>query len=156
MPPLIIGILSTSIFILGIYWQVIVFIKDSKNGGIRHIIAYGLMWATILGGIGYTIFVAIDPNIEIGLWGGLKLILTAIAVGFLFIIKQAFGPILLSSSAAWAMYMLLQHGELELIPLIKWLVDFLFSSKDLGVYFILFTAVYALIGSIYSSLSDMG
>lgn len=156
MNPYITGIISTAIFLSGAWWQGIVFLKDGENDGKRHLAAFFLSSALILGSIGYTVFVAIDPEIHMSFWESTKFIGTALLIAVVFFVKQAFGPILLSATASWAAYNYLQHDVVELIPVVRWLTKWLFAGfKSNGSeVFLWLTYGYALIGSIYSTSID--
>lgn len=155
MNPYITGIISTAIFLSGAWWQLVVFEKDEDNPW-RHAVASILGLTLIIGSIGYTIFAAIDPSIQLTFWGSLNFIWTAVLIAFVFFLKQALGPILISASAAWATYAYFQHGVLELIPIIRWIAKWLFTDANPkgSEMFLWLTYGYALIGSIYSTSVD--
>ncbi|MBL9116035.1 MAG: hypothetical protein JNJ83_13595 [Verrucomicrobiaceae bacterium] len=158
MPPLVTGFLATAVVVAGIVWQAFVFQRDGDNDGQRHVVAAVISGLVILGAIGYSIFAVFDPRVEIGFLGGIKLVGTSFVVAVLFWIKQALGPLLLSVMASWTAYVFLQHGELDMVPVISWLLDMLFSAYPswVGQTYIWFTVIYGLVGSLLSSVDYFG
>lgn len=153
MHPIITGSLATVIFGGGLVWQGWTFMKDGENEGKRHLVAGVLSVIVVLGAVGYTILAFFDSNVNLGFGKSIALIGTAALVGVLFFTKQAFGPLLLSTSLAWGTYTLCQHGTFDVIPLLKGLIEYLFSQTPgwVGTAYMWVVGIYSLVGSLYSS-----
>jgi hypothetical protein len=96
----------------------------------------------------------IDAGSKITGYMASQYIVSAAIVGLAFTLKTWLGPIILTASLSWAVYTLLEHDKLVLLPIFQFIIDkFLYFAPSLsGPFYVVATMGFAILGSVYAAM----
>jgi len=148
------GLICILIVLFGVRWQARTFHGDIRTHQRRMKSALGLALLCVVGAIVWFAYSMIDPRAKLTPGEGLRYILGISLLSLAFIGKTWLGPILVSASASWAAYMLVEYGELSLLPVFEFVVRALSDWVPQGAtpLYALITILHGLLGATYSSL----
>jgi hypothetical protein len=144
------GLLCLIVVMIGVRWQARAFRGDAATGNRRMGTAAGLAAVCLAGILAWCVLAMVDPKVNLPHTDATKLVAGVGALCLIFLAKTWLGPLLISAVASWAVYMLMQHGELQLLPIFEFAVRMVFNVVPQGA-----TAVYATLTIAYAAFGAL-
>jgi hypothetical protein len=150
--PALIGTLCLLVMMFGIRWQALTFLGDTVTRQQRMKWALIVVGSCVTGATTWGIFGLIDAKSNITPLDAAGYVLGVAIVGVAFLMKTWMGPILLTATLSWSVYMLLVYGEWSLIPVFNIIVEtFLsFAPAYADQFYTAFTLLFSMLGSMFS------